>query len=350
VAATAFIGACSSGSDESDGPVELTVYVSMPMGEPDGRDAADGARLALSDASGKAGDATVRAVFLDDSEDGRWSFARAASNARRATEDASAIGYVGDFESGASRASLPVTNRANLLQVSPASSADDLVAPVEGSEEVPEVQASGERTFGRVIPSDAVQAQAGAAWVDQLGVRRVATVSDGSGFGDSLVDSFRRALQRANPDSDAGTVYFGGLPGGQPDSASKLIVSDAELAPGVEEPAGTLATSAALDPSQLPASGRELARRFRAEYGRRPGRYAAYGYEAMAVVLDAIERADDPGDRGSVIDAFFATADRDSVVGTYSITETGETTLDRLTGYGFGGGGKLAPIAELSPR
>ena len=53
----------------------------------------------------------------------------------------------------------------------------------------------------------------------------------------------------------------------------------------------------------------------------------------MAVVLDSIGRADDPLDRGSVIDAFFATTDRDSILGSYSIDDVGDTTLDRVGAY-----------------
>jgi branched-chain amino acid transport system substrate-binding protein len=93
-------------------------------------------------------------------------------------------------------------------------------------------------------------------------------------------------------------------------------------------------TSAAQDPSQLPASGQRFVQAFRGRYGRRPGRYGAYGYEAMAVVLDSIRRAGDSGDdRDSVVDAFFDTRDRESVLGTYSIDEVGNTTLGRLSGY-----------------
>jgi branched-chain amino acid transport system substrate-binding protein len=69
--------------------------------------------------------------------------------------------------------------------------------------------------------------------------------------------------------------------------------------------------------------------RFELEYGRAPGPWVAYGYEAMASVLAAIERADDPLSRSSVIAAYFDGTERDSVLGTYSITEEGETTLDR---------------------
>ena len=53
----------------------------------------------------------------------------------------------------------------------------------------------------------------------------------------------------------------------------------------------------------------------------------------MAVILDSIERASDPRDRSAVIDAFFETTDRDSVLGTYSIDEVGDTTLDAIAGY-----------------
>ena len=44
-----------------------------------------------------------------------------------------------------------------------------------------------------------------------------------------------------------------------------------------------------------------------------------------------LERAEDPTDRASVIEAMFATEDRDSILGTYSIDENGDTTL---TDYG----------------
>ena len=53
----------------------------------------------------------------------------------------------------------------------------------------------------------------------------------------------------------------------------------------------------------------------------------------MSVVLDAIKRAGDKGnDRQAVIDAFFETKDRESVLGTYSIDENGDTTLSDYGG------------------
>jgi hypothetical protein len=62
------------------------------------------------------------------------------------------------------------------------------------------------------------------------------------------------------------------------------------------------------------------------EPGERPGAYdfGDLGYEAMASVLAAIDRASDPADRESVINAYFDGTERDSPLGRYRITDTGE--------------------------
>jgi hypothetical protein len=78
--------------------------------------------------------------------------------------------------------------------------------------------------------------------------------------------------------------------------------------------------------------------------------FALYGYEAMALVLDAIERAgDEAEDRRAVRDELLATTDRDSVLGTYSITPLGNTTLEELAGYRIRDG-ELVFDRSLEPR
>jgi branched-chain amino acid transport system substrate-binding protein len=125
------------------------------------------------------------------------------------------------------------------------------------------------------------------------------------------------------------------------------MASDALLLSVPNKP-GLLVTSAAQDPAQLPPEGQRFIRAFRDRVGGAPGRYAAYGYEAMAVVLDSIRRAGDQGDdRGAVVDAFFETQDRNSVLGTYSIDEVGNTTLGRLAGYRLAAG---RPVFETALR
>jgi branched-chain amino acid transport system substrate-binding protein len=360
----------------------VDVYVSMPLRgaeASDGHDVVDAARLALADADGKVGQLRIRATYLDDTAGrgsrARWSPAVAAANARRASQDSASIAYIGDFASGATRFSLPITNEAHILQVSPASTAIDLVQPFLGAgDQIPEqVQPTGQRTFGRVIPSDEAQAQAGAAWAKRLGVKGTSVARDDSSFGRVMATAFGDAARAINI-KVAHAAHSRGLfapadPSRSVACSASLVVGDLLYYAGTATPTGLVApcagstryrngvmatdallradalralrslndlrlTSAAEDPSQLPSSGQRFVRDFHRRYGRAPGRYAAYGYEAMAVVLDSIRRAGDSGvDRDSVVSAFFDTTDRDSVLGRYSIDDVGNTTLNRLAGY-----------------
>jgi branched-chain amino acid transport system substrate-binding protein len=90
-------------------------------------------------------------------------------------------------------------------------------------------------------------------------------------------------------------------------------------------------TVATLSPDQYPPAGQEFFKAFTEKYGvDNPDPYAIYGYEAMSLALDAIKRSGD-GSKEAVKKALFATKNRDSVLGNYSIDENGDTTL---TDYG----------------
>lgn len=60
-----------------------------------------------------------------------------------------------------------------------------------------------------------------------------------------------------------------------------------------------------------------------------PGTWRQLGHEAMASVLAAIERADDPLDRAAVVAAYFDGSERRAPFGRYRITPTGELELRR---------------------
>jgi branched-chain amino acid transport system substrate-binding protein len=370
-------GGCGSG----DGPSKvvgstLTVYSGLPLHGPsaaEGEALQNGMKMALADAGGSANGRRVQAVYLDDTngQPPTWDQATTADDARRASQDVTAIGYLGDLQSGATRVSLPITNQAEMTQISPASTAVDLTRAAGGL--TPDrLQPSGKLTFARVVPADDVQARAAAVWAKQLGAKSVATVSDGSSFGDltstafgdaarqiglRLVAEEERTSARCRPAGGKrpDTVYIGGpedtsaagleqarglLEGvacSFPDA--RLMASDAMLAPGLVHDTGTVAprlhvTSPFIDPSRLPPAGKKLAADYRKRFGTAPEPAAAYGYESMALLLDAIKRAGDQGDdREGVIAAVLATRDRDSVLGRYSIDEFGDTTLGEITGY-----------------
>ena len=347
---------CSTGDYDDQAPDDatLTVYVSSPLrGESgtSGRAIVNGAKLALADAGGEAGGVDVEAVYLDDTsgegDDARWDPVVVADNARRAAQDSTAIAYIGELESGATRASLPITNQSVMLQVSAASTAVDLTTTGPGSDDVPELaQPTGDRTFGRVIPDDEKQAGAGAVWADELGETEVEVYSDGSSFADTVTDEFQEEAEALGVaicrDCPAPFSYFATEPGPEPDPTIECADRDsmtpdsAFFGPRCD---GLYITSSAQAPDQLPVpAGQDFIKAYQDEFGEPPERYAAYGYEAMAVVLDSIERSSDPRDRSAVIDSFFATADRESVLGTYSIDELGDTTLDAIAGYRVEGG------------
>jgi len=89
---------------------------------------------------------------------------------------------------------------------------------------------------------------------------------------------------------------------------------------------------ATLNPDSYPPEGQEFFKAFSQKYGEsQPDPYAIYGYEAMSLALDAIKRSK-TGDKADIIKALFATKDRASVLGTYSIDKNGDTTL---TDYGI---------------
>ena len=108
--------------------------------------------------------------------------------------------------------------------------------------------------------------------------------------------------------------------------------------------AQTYLTAPTVSPEELPPAGQQFYKDYEAEYGEPQDEidpYAVYGYEAMAVVFDAIAQGGD--DRQAVIDAFFATKGRESPLGTYDIDADGDTTL---TDYGATRPGRQAGVRQ----
>ena len=277
----------------------MRVYVSLPLTgprAPQGTDAADGARLALDQAEGEAGTLEVEASFLDDAKGAAWDPAAVGANARSAAQDSSAVAYIGELDSEPTRASVPITNDAGIVQISPTAGAVDLTRPVEDVADSPDrYQSSGSPTFARIVPADDVVAAAAEGWKSELGGTEV-------------------------------VVYFG------------------DGRPGAEH-----AVAAELDPARLPDSG--FAKLFRDRFDREPGPYAAYGYEAMALVLQAIGAASTNSDqfRTEVRDGVIGGERRESVLGPYSITDEGDSTVCMVQRYLMNGARLRALDAPCPP-
>ena len=178
--AAVLLPGCGSGG--SSGPETVSIYVSLPLHgvrADDGRAIAAGVRKVLERAGGRAGAVRVRAIYVDDTGGGaRWNMVATAANARRAAEDSTTVGFIGDVDSGATRMSLPITNQAEIVQVSPASTATDLTLDTGGLGP-DRYQPSGELTFARIVPNDEVLAAA-ASVARGAGGGQVLTAPDGS--------------------------------------------------------------------------------------------------------------------------------------------------------------------------
>jgi branched-chain amino acid transport system substrate-binding protein len=392
-AAMAFgVAACGDDEDEGDGGTAqeggggtLTVYSSLPLqgaSRPQSEDVIRGIRLALKQKGNKCGDFNINYESLDDATAaaGKWEAGQTSANARKAAQDENAIAYIGEFNSGASAISIPTTNEAGLLQVSPANTHMGLTKAGAGAEpgEPDKYYPTGERTYGRVVPIDTIQGAAQAQWMKDEGVTSVYILDDAEVYGKGVAATTKdaaeklgieiagedswdgkasnyRALASKIRDSGADAVFTGGiidnngpqlykdLNAAMPDA--KLFGPDgmatvdftAEIPAKVQ--AQTYLTAPTLAPEELPPAGQQFYKDYEAEYGEPQNEidpYAVYGYEAMAVVCDAIAQGGD--DKAAVIDAFFATKDRESPLGTYSIDPDGDTTLSDYGGYRAEGG------------
>ncbi|MGZ4666329.1 MAG: ABC transporter substrate-binding protein, partial [Frankiaceae bacterium] len=116
----------------------VDVYSSLPLQGATGVQGnayVNGIRLALEQAGGKAGQWTVNYTSLDDSTAaaGKWDPGQTAANARKVATDSKAVYYIGEFNTDASKISMPILNQAGVTQVSPGNTYVGLTTNLPGS-------------------------------------------------------------------------------------------------------------------------------------------------------------------------------------------------------------------------
>ena len=372
----------SGGGGEGGGAKTVKVYSSLPLqgaSRPQTTALVDGVKLALEQAGGKAGDITVQYESLDDStaQAGSWTPEATTSNARKAAQDDATAAYIGEFNSGASAVSIPILNEAGVPQISPANTAVGLTSDEPGADagEPDKYYPTGQRNYVRIVPKDTIQAAALVTLMKEDGCTKVQLTNDkevyGAGLarnieiaaeeqgleliGNDAIDknapNYRSLAQKAKA-AGADCFVFSGITANNavqlykdfeaalPDA--KLYGPDGVAESGFVDPkeggipadvASKLQVSVAtLSPDEYPPEGQEFFSQFEEKYSEpNPDPYAIYGYEAMRLALDAIERSGS-GNKEDIVSALFETKDRSSVLGTYSIDENGDTTL---TDYGI---------------
>ncbi|HEY6695338.1 MAG TPA: branched-chain amino acid ABC transporter substrate-binding protein [Solirubrobacteraceae bacterium] len=378
----------ATGGTGESGTKTLTVYSSLPLQgaqRPQTTDLVKGVKLALEQAGGKAGDFAVKYESLDDStaQAGSWTPEATQSNARKAAQDDSTAVYIGEFNSGASAVSIPILNEAGIPQISPANTAVGLTSDEPGASpgEPEKYYPSQTRTYTRIVPKDTIQGAALATLMKQDGCTKVFMTNDKEVYGaglakniqlaadaqgldivaneaiDKNAPNYRSLASKAKGDG-ADCFVFSGITANNavqlykdfsaaiPDA--KLYGPDGVAEAGFADPkeggipddvaAKVKLTVATLSPDEYPPEGQEFFDAFRGKYDEpNPNPYAIYGYEAMRLALDAIQRSG-TGSKEDIIKALFDTKDRQSVLGTYSIDENGDTTLTDYGVYTVEGG------------
>jgi branched-chain amino acid transport system substrate-binding protein len=329
------------------------------------------------------GDYTIKYTDLDDSSaanNGDWDGAVAQQNATTAANDPDAMVFIGHFNSGAAKLTIPILNAACLVMISPANTYPGLTKAVEGVTEPGEPDSyypGGYRNYSRVIATDDAQAAAGAAWAKELGATKAYVLDDTQVYGKGLARAWAlaaadldieivsadgtsegfdakatdyAALAQKIKDSGADFIYIGSITGQNTGKLWKDIrgaLPDIKImsGDGVFEAAwyegtgdagdGTYLTFGGVGPNeQTSEAGKQWVADYRAAHnGEDPPVYGIYGAAAAQVALNALQTASAPNDRYEVLKQVFATKDFASYLGTMSIDENGDNTLSEATGY-----------------
>jgi branched-chain amino acid transport system substrate-binding protein len=285
-----------------------------------------GERRALDEAGGRAGGLRIRLRELaatDADAEHTWDPALVDTNAHRAADDPSAIAYLGELDYGASAVSLPITNEAGLLQVTPGDGLTSLTQRPPGRPRAgPErYYPSDKRTLVRVGPTDLDEAQWLVERVLAAGAERLAVVFDREIYGRELAGQIVALARRAGLEPVASEEYRGSL-----DEILEIARELGEARPDAVIYAGVAGRGTGrllgVIDAQLPAvplfaTSGILADRESLALPADVGRIEAVGpaisperagYEAMRLVLDAVEAGQ--RDRARVIAAALRLAPR----------------------------------------
>ncbi len=328
----------------------------------------NGIKMAIEEVGGKVGDFTIVYEDWDDAspERGQWDPSVEAANAQKAVKDPDVMAYIGTYNSGAAKISIPILNQASIVMISPANTYPGLTKPGLGEANEPFVyRPTGKVNYFRVVPADDIQGEVAAMWAKQIGAKKVFILHDRELYGKGIADVFKRVCPKLGLEvvgyegidskasnyrslvtkirsSGADLVYFGGTTqtnagqivkdlasGGAkvtlmlPDGCREFALIESA---GKENIEGTYVTFGGMPPDLLLGKGKEFYEAYKKKYKAEPEAYAVYGYEAGKVALDAIRRAGKK-DRAAVLAAVAATKDFDGALGKWSFDENGDTTL-----------------------
>jgi branched-chain amino acid transport system substrate-binding protein len=334
----------------------------------------NGVRMAIEERGGKVGRFKIVYEPWDDAsaKAGNWDAEVEAKNANKAIADRDVMVYIGTFNSGAAKISMPELNKVSLAMVSPANTATGLTKPNMGEADEPQkYRPSGKINYWRVVPADDIQGELAAQWMKSMGAKTVYILDDREVYGKGIADivavtaeeigikvvgregidskaqeykSLMTKIKALNPDF----IYFGGTTQTNAGQLAKDLVGAGLNArfmvpDGCFEEAFITAAGAenlndrvfitfgGLPPAKLTGKGAEFVQRYRERFKSEPEAYAIYGYVCGQVALDAIEKAGKK-DREAIRAAMAQVSQTDGVLGTWRFDDNGDTSLKIMSG------------------
>jgi branched-chain amino acid transport system substrate-binding protein len=338
---------------------------------------------ALAEKGWKAGSYKIGYQSCDDStaQTGGWDTAKCATNAHLYANNKSVIGVLGTFNSGCAKIEVPVLNRSGpLAMISPANTNPGLTKKWDVGEPQ-KYYPTGVRNYARVVATDDIQGPADALWSQSLGFKKVFVLNDKQTYGFGVASTYRAAAKKLGikvvgfqgwdakassyealatsiKASGAQAVFLGGI---ACNNGAKLMQDIKAVNPkiqlqmpdGFSDPGangavgnGAYISVAGAPPKALTGQGATFVKSFGKQIGTTPNPYAAYGAQAMLVMLQAI--ASGRGDRASTTKAIFGIHITNGILGNFTINATGDTDLTPITIYKQAGK-NLNPVKTIVP-
>ncbi|MFT7506916.1 MAG: branched-chain amino acid transport system substrate-binding protein [Acidimicrobiales bacterium] len=351
----------------------VKIAVSVPESGTAGESIANAVELAFTELDYKVGDFDIELLFLDGGdENGVWGEDIERENAEIAVADPDVMAYIGTYNSGAAKISIPILNKGNLVQISPGNTWPGLTKSGFTPGEPGIFYPTGTRNYFRVCTTDDQQGPAGAIWADELGFKSIYIINDGGAYGagisslfkkkalsiglevlgditiDKKASSYQNILQTIQ-ENEPDLVYYGGTTL----SAIALFIQEMRaigitskiMGPdgiagqdfidlvGRDLAEGVYATTIGVSAVDI---GTKESLRFNdaymARYQTEPGPFAVLGYETAHVVIEALKSVEGERDRVAVMEAVRQTNDFGALLDTWSFDDFGDTNNILMSG------------------
>lgn len=324
--------------------------------------ARDAAKLAFKQFEAEDGRCDVTLTPFDTGGDP----AKAVPVAERIVDDEKFVGVIGGAFSGETRKIKGIFDRAGVTMISASATATDLTAKDPAA------------VFHRVVGHDEIQAAATAKFLTEtLKARAVFVVDDGTAYGQPLADKVKELAGDAILASDrvlemqtdftttvsrikaakADTVYYAGYANEAAPFLKQLrdagvdapfVGSDGMYGSDFAQVAGERADGAIITCACIPpekASG-SFATDYEAEYGAKPGAYAAESYDAATIFLEAVNAGNTARDE---VEKFVDGYDKTGISKHIKFNDKGDVARDSVVIWTYQlKDGELVPHEEVS--